>query len=154
MSQFKNVKSGLHIIISLGIAVFVLSGYANAQPGDAAPMVTLEKSTYASGENIVVNFSNGPGNKGDWIAVYAKGVVPGSGIFTELWYYSNGKREAGENGASEGTVVFDSASDNPENTEVDWPLADGIYDVYFMCCEEYDVLAGPVALTIDSAGGG
>ena len=51
-------------------------------------------------------------------------------------------------------MVFDSASDNPENTEVDWPLADGIYDVYFMCCEEYDVLAGPVALTIDSAGGG
>jgi hypothetical protein len=71
-----------------------------------------------------------------------------------LWYYSNGKREAGGNGASEGTVVFDSASDNPENTEVDWPLADGMYDVYFMCCGEYDVLAGPVALTIDSAGGG
>jgi len=154
MSQFKNTNSGLGVIISLGIVAFVLSAYAADQPGDAAPTVTLEKSAYASGENIVVNFSNGPGNKGDWIAVYAKGVVPGSGIFTELWYYSNGKREAGENGASDGTVVFDSASDNPENTEVDWPLDDGIYDVYFMCCEEYDVLAGPVALTIDSADGG
>ncbi len=154
MFQIRLAKSGLVFVISFGVAIGMLSAYATAQLGDAAPTVTLEKSTYGSGENIVVNFSNGPGNKGDWIAVYAKGVVPGSGIFTELWYYSNGKREAGENGASEGTVVFDSASDNPENTEVDWPLADGIYDVYFMCCEEYDVLAGPVALTIDSAGEG
>lgn len=153
MFQIRLAKSGLVFAISFGVAIGMLSAYASDQLGDAAPTVTLEKSTYASGENIVVNFSNGPGNKGDWIAVYAKGVVPGSGIFTELWYYSNGKREAGDNGASEGTVVLDSASDNPENEEVDWPLADGIYDVYFICCEDYDVLAGPVKLEIASDGG-
>ena len=61
-------------------------------------------------------------------------------------------REAGEEGASNGTVVLDSASDNPDSTEDDWPLADGTYDVYFVCCENYDVLAGPVKLEIASDG--
>jgi hypothetical protein len=57
-----------------------------------------------------------------------KSKVKKAGIFPGL--FVNGKREAGETSASDGTMVLDSASDNPENTEVDWPLADGIYDVY------------------------
>ena len=58
---------------------------------------------------------------------------------------------------------MDSASDNPENWEVDWPLADGDYDVYLLCCDDYvrpgaqlssyyGVLAGPLNITIDSGG--
>ena len=152
MFQFRLAKSGFVFVIGFGVAIGMLSAYASDQHQDAAPAVSVGKPTYASGENIVVNFSNGPGNKGDWVAVYAKGVVPGSGIFTELWYYTNGKRVAGESGASDGSLVLDSASDNPENEEVDWPLADGDYDVYFICCEDYDVLAGPVNLKIESAG--
>jgi hypothetical protein len=148
MFQIRIAKSALVFVIS--VAIGMLSACSSDQPGDEAPTVTLEKSTYASGENIVVNFSNGPGNKEDWVAVYAKGVVPGSGIFTELWYFSNGKRVAGESGASDGSLVLDSASDNPENEEVDWPLADGDYEVYFLCCDDYDVLAGPVKLKIGS----
>ena len=150
MFQIRIAISALVFVIS--VAIGMLSACSSDQPGDEAPTVTLEKSTYASGENIVVNFSNGPGNKEDWIAVYAEGVVPGSGIFTELWYFSNGKRDAGESGATEGTVVLDSASDNPENEEVDWPMVDGIYDVYFLCCDAYDILAGPVKLEIASDG--
>jgi hypothetical protein len=34
------------------------------------PSVALAKSTYAPGEDIVVNFSNGPGNRDDWIGIY------------------------------------------------------------------------------------
>ena len=152
MSRVRNSKFGFASFISVGAAMFMFAAYAIAAHHESEPAIALEKSTYAPGENIVVNFSNGPGNKGDWIAVYAEGVVPGSGIFTELWYYSNGKREAGEEGASNGTVVLDSASDNPDSVEDDWPLADGTYDVYFVCCENYDVLAGPVKLEIASDG--
>jgi len=150
MFRIKNSRFDFTFFIGAGVAIFMFVAFASAEHHEAEPSVALEKSTYAPGENIVVNFSNGPGNKGDWIAVYAEGVVPGSGIFTELWYYTNGKREAGETGDSDGTMVLDSASDNPENTKVDWPLADGTYDVYFMCCEEYEVLAGPVKLEISS----
>ena len=150
MSRHTNSKFGFSFLSGIGLGLLMLAAYAVAQHHEE-PSIALEKSTYAAGEDIVVHYSNGPGNKGDWIAVYTEGVVPGSGIFTELWYYANGEREAGEDGASNGTMILDSESDNPENTEVDWPLADGTYDVYFMCCEEYDVLAGPVKLEI--AGG-
>jgi hypothetical protein len=150
MSQLRNSKFGFTFITCVGAASFMLAAFAIAEHHGEEPAIALEKSTYAPGEDIVVNYSNGPGNKSDWIAVYAEGVVPGSGIFTELWYFANGKREAGETGASDGTMVLDSASDNPENTEVDWPLADGIYDVYFLCCDDYGVLAGPVKLEIAS----
>ncbi len=85
-------------------------------------------------------FPTGRANKEDWIAVYAKGVVPGSGIFTELWYFSNGKRVAGESGASDGSLVLDRRFRQSGKREVDWPLADGDYDVYFLCCDDYDVL--------------
>jgi len=153
MSRVRISRFGFNFLVTFVTASLMLTAYATAELHDAESSIALEKSSYAPGENIVVNYSNGPGNKGDWIAVYLEGVVPGSGIFTELWYYANGKREAGETGASDGTMVLDSASDNPENTEVDWPLAEGTYDVYFMCCEEYDVLAGPVKLDISSDGG-
>ena len=153
MSIFSRSESGFIVSLSGAVAILMLAAIASAGHHEGEPSVSLEKSTYAPGENIVVNYANGPANKGDWIAVYAEGVVPGSGIFTELWYYANGKREAGEDGASDGTMVLDRDSDNPENTEVDWPLADGTYDVYFMCCEEYDILAGPVKLVISSDSG-
>ena len=51
-------------------------------------------------------------------------------------------------------MVLDSASDNTESTTVDWPLAEGDYDVYFFCCSHNDVLAGPVDLKIESESGG
>ncbi len=60
---------------------------------------------------------------------------------------------AGKKSVSDGSVVFDSASDNAESTTVDWPLAEGDYDVYFFCCFDNDVLAGPVEFTIDSGDG-
>ena len=154
MSIVRNSKFSLCVVFSVGAAIFMLAAYAAADHHGEPPAVSLGKPIYSTGENIVVNFSNGPGNKDDWIAVYAKDVVPGSGIFTELWYFANGKREASEIGVSNGSLVLDSASDNPDDPEVDWPLADGDYDVYFLCCDGYDVLAGPVNFKIESADGG
>jgi hypothetical protein len=122
------------------------------QQKDAGPTLAVDKSTYASGENIVVTFTGGPGNKYDWIAVYDDGVIPASGIFARLWYYTGGTHDTGTPGANDASVVMDSASDNPENWEVDWPLADGDYDVYLLCCDVYGVVAGPLNITIDSGG--
>jgi hypothetical protein len=130
---------------------------------DAGPRLAVDKSTYASGENIVVTYTGGPGNKYDWVAVYDDGVIPSSGIFARLWYYTDGTQDTGTPGAHDASVVMDSASENPENWEVDWPLADGDYDVYLLCCDDYvppgaqlpshyGVLAGPLNITIGSGG--
>jgi len=50
-------------------------------------------------------------------------------------------------------MVLDSAADNLESTTVDWPLAEGDYDVYFFYCFHNDVLSDPVKLHIASDGG-
>ena len=151
-TRITSVQSGVCFLGCLGIAVCMLSSCATVHHRHAVPSVSVEKSTYAPGENIVVNFSNGPGNRYDWIAIYNDGVKPGSGIFTRCWYYTDGTHDTGKRGVRDGSVVFDSASDNPENTERDWPLADGDYDIYLLCCDDYGILAGPVEFTIDSGG--
>jgi len=122
------------------------------QHRDPGTTLAVDKSIYAPGENIVVTFTGGPGNKHDWVAVYDDGVIPASGIFARLWYYTDGTQDTGTAGANDASVVMDSASDNPENWEVDWPLPDGDYDVYLLCCDAYGVLAGPLNITIDSGG--
>ncbi len=133
----------------------MLAGCGNVDGRQPAPTVNVEKQSYAPGEDIKVSFSNGPGNKDDWIGVYNAGEGPG-GVATRT--LALGRRhprdaDAAEKSVSDGSVVFDSASDNEETPDVvDWPLAEGDYDVYFFCCYENDVLAGPVKFTIDSGG--
>jgi hypothetical protein len=48
----------------------MLAAFAIAEHHESEPSVALAKSTYAPGEDIVVNFSNGPGNRDDWIGIY------------------------------------------------------------------------------------
>ncbi len=147
-NRIKNVQSHLYFLISFGIAVCMLSGCAADPHHHLVPSVSIEKPTFAPGENIPVSISNGPGNKYDWIAIYKHGVKPGSGIFTECFYFTDGTNDGGTSGITDATVVFDSSSDNPENTEVDWPLAEGKYDIYFLCCDHYGILAGPIEFKI------
>jgi len=48
----------------------MLATFAIAEHHESEPSVASAKSTYAPGEDIVVNFSNGPGNRDDWIGIY------------------------------------------------------------------------------------
>jgi hypothetical protein len=134
----------------------MLAGCDAVQNNHTAPTVNVEKQSYAPGEDIKVSFSNGPGNKDDWIGVYNAGERPG-GVAVRLWLWADGTHvlaEVGEKSVRDGSVVFDIVSDNEETPDVvDWPLAEGDYDVYFFCCYENDVLAGPVKFTIDSGDG-
>jgi hypothetical protein len=152
LTCIKGVQTGLCFLVCIGMTVGLLAACNTDHHGYTVPSVSVEKSSFSPGEDILVNFSNGPGNKNDWIAIYNDGVKPGSGIFTRLWLFTDSTQDTGESGISDGSLVFDSASDNPENTQQDWPLAEGDYDVYLLCCDDYGVLAGPVEFTIDSAG--
>lgn len=122
------------------------------QHQDPGVTLAVDKSTYAPGEDIVVTFTGGPGNRYDWVAVYDDGVVPASGIYARLWSYTDGTQKAETAGPKDATVTMGGGSDNPENWEVDWPLPDGDYDVYLLCCDVYGVLAGPLNITVDSGG--
>jgi hypothetical protein len=69
MSRTKNSKYGFTTLISVAASIFMLSAYAIAEHHEAGePSIALEKPTYAPGEDIVVNYANGPGNKSDVLA--------------------------------------------------------------------------------------
>ena len=59
--------------------------------------LTVDKSTYAPGENIVASFTSGPGNSDDWICIYDSGFIPRDFFFGELgphnWIYAGGSKK-------------------------------------------------------------
>jgi len=148
--QISNVRSHSGFLASSIIVIGIIAGCTSEHHSHLVPSVSTEKHVYAPGEDIQINFSNAPGDQYDWIAIYKDGVKPGSGIFTTLFLFTDGTNPGGTSGITEGTLMFGSASDNPENTTVDWPLAEGDYDVYLLCCDDYGLLAGPAEFTVRS----
>jgi endonuclease/exonuclease/phosphatase (EEP) superfamily protein YafD len=119
-------------------------GDCGGGPGD--PTLSLDKSTYASGEAIVATFGNGPGNIADWIGIYEDGVIPDGDPAATCWYYVDGTQQAGPTAPTDGSVTFDTGA-GPT-----WPLPEGDYDVFFLENDGYGILAGPVDLTISDGG--
>ena len=54
----------------------------------------------------------------------------------------NRQRTNGRSGPTSGQVVFDN------HAAPVWPLPEGNYQAYFLCCDGYTILAGPIALSI------
>ena len=54
------------------ISIF-LFGLAHVSAQELAP----SKSTYKPGEDVVISFSDGPGNAKDWVGIYKEGQTPG-----------------------------------------------------------------------------
>ncbi len=52
------------------------------------PAIILDKKNYHVGENISINYQNGPGNTTDWVGIYKIGDTPGS-VNSTLWSYVN-----------------------------------------------------------------
>jgi len=148
--RINNARYTSGFLACFGLGIFMLSGCSSEQHSHLTPSVSTEKHVYAPGEEIQIKFSNAPGHQYDWIAIYSDGVKPGSGIFTELFLFTDGTNPGGTSGITDGTLMFGSAADNPENTTVDWPLPEGDYDVYLFCCDDYGVLAGPAEFTVSS----
>lgn len=69
-----------------------------------APALITDHSAYFPGEDIVVAFQNGPGNRRDWIGIYPEGVQPGT-VGSTRWYYVDGT-QTGATGFREGSVTF------------------------------------------------
>jgi hypothetical protein len=114
--------------------------------GKDLPLATLalNRRSYSSGEPILAEFANGPGNAADWIGLYPAGATPGDPTSPAwAWFYtSNTQTVRGRSGPSQGAVLF-GASSAPV-----WPLPQGKYSAYFFCCDGYTILAGPVAFKV------
>jgi len=62
--------------------------------------LSLAGSTFNHGEQIVVSYSNGPGNEKDWIGIYQAGQKPGADSPSQLWDYVDAAHP------SDGSVSF------------------------------------------------
>lgn len=76
-------------------------------------------SVYNQGELLQFTYSGGTASNFDWIGIYEDGETPGASS-SIIWEYTSG---------SDGTLTFSDI------------LSPGVYDVYFLCCDGYDILA-------------
>ncbi|MEO8106145.1 MAG: endonuclease/exonuclease/phosphatase family protein [Actinomycetes bacterium] len=83
-----------------------------------SPQLATDRTTYAVGDPVTVSWSWSPGNRADWVAVYARGADPSHAkLFVQT-----------VTGATiEGCVTFDQVL-RPKK----WPLAAGKYTVHLL----------------------
>ncbi len=93
-----------------------------------APRLRNYRRTYLTGEAITLSFTNGPGNKLDWIGLYKFGQTPGGPSSIDYRYVGGTKN--GTTALTDGTVTFDSGLSAP-----------GQYIAFFLENDGYTVLA-------------
>lgn len=128
INQFdKGLPIAARVFIRSAAALLLLAlvSISQAQPPAAT---TTDKTKYAAGESITVNFSHGPGNTKDWVGVYPAGVTPGT-VSSTIWDYVDGTQD-GTIGKTDGSITFASGLS-----------ANGDYVAYFFENDGYTVLA-------------
>ncbi len=99
-------------------------------PGWAAlgQEVSTDYNTYDPGEEIIVTFSNGPGNPKDWVGLYKQDMVAGE-AGSLAWFYVNGTETSGE-GLTDGELTFPAGMTD-----------EGYYEARFFENDGYTLLA-------------
>ena len=93
--------------------------------------VSTDFSNYAAEEEIIVTFSDGPGNPKDWVGLYKQEMVAGEDS-SLAWAYVDGT-ETGTEGLTEGELTF-----------ADGMTDEGIYEARFFEDNGYTLLAKAV----------
>ena len=90
------------------------------------PTLTSAKKSYAKGESIAISWTNAPGNRWDWIGIYAAGGDPLVDSYLEYIYTKT-------------TIAASGTID--EAAEGDWPLPPGKYEAHYLIDDGYVSLA-------------
>jgi len=90
--------------------------------------LSTDVNNYAENEEIIVTFSDGPGNPKDWIGLYKSEMVAGEDS-SLAWLYVNGSETSGE-GLTDGELFFS-----------DGLIEEGVYEARFFENDSYTLLA-------------
>jgi len=101
------------------------------------PAVLTTHDAYAVGEDIAIQFRNGPGNIKDWVGIYPLDVAPGGPASTR-WFYVDGTG-SGQTGVKEGLLTFPSGLDFA-----------GDWKAYFLLNDGYEILAETSFKVVDA----
>ena len=99
--------------------------------GCQGPRLTLSKTSYASGEPIVLTFANGPGHYKDWLGIYPRTTLSPMAR-PDNWAYVSGTQGASA-ALTQGTVSLDASTGA-------WPLAAGSYTAYYFADDVFETL--------------
>ena len=90
--------------------------------------IVTDVNNYSENEEIIITFSDGPGNPKDWVGIYKPEMVAGEDS-SLAWLYVNGSEVSGE-GAVDGELVF-----------FEGLVEEGIYEARFFENDSYTLLA-------------
>ena len=108
----------LALMVLIGVQNFLIFGQE----------LSTDVSNYAESEEIIITFSDGPGNPKDWVGIYKFDMVAGEAS-SLAWLYVNGSETSGE-GLTDGDLVFS-----------DGLIEEGIYEARFFEDDSYTILA-------------
>lgn len=128
----KGLRIALCILVLLSnfLSFGISSAIAATGTSGTIPSITTNKTTYLIGEDITVNFNNGPGNATDWIGVYNSTDTPGVQSST-IWSYVKG---------STGSVTFKGGLSGA-----------GSFKVYFLASDGYTKICNELTITVKNS---
>jgi len=104
--------------------------------------VSTDRRTYAPGEPIEVDWSDGPANRWDWLGVYrASAADPRSDDYL-IWAYTGLHASGTVPPRTEGSVTL-----GPDAQGAPWPLPPGQYIVHYLLADQYNS-AGSARFTV------
>jgi endonuclease/exonuclease/phosphatase family metal-dependent hydrolase len=112
------------------------------RPARAQVRLTTDRSTYDVGEPVRVRWTDGPGNRWDWIGVYRADAADPAKDDYLVWGYTGGHDAGALPPSVDGALVLDrDAQGRP------WPLPPGRYVVRYLLTDQY-VSAGAARFTV------
>ncbi|MFJ3406002.1 endonuclease/exonuclease/phosphatase family protein [Promicromonospora sp. NPDC090134] len=128
---------GLLATVAVGATIAALAtapAAAAAEPG-----LTLDRSAIAADESVSITFDAGDAvHERNWIGIYRDGATPGGPASLDWRYVPEAAGTVGWSPADRDGWTHNAAS-----------VGAGEYDVYLLEDDGYDVLAGPVDLTVE-----
>jgi hypothetical protein len=125
-----------------GSGAVVASNELHVRPADARVELTTDAATYAEGAPVTVRWTDGPGNRWDWVGVYRAGAADPAVDSYLLWGYTGGHDAGALPPSTEGELVL-----GRDHQGRPWPLPPGRYVVHYLLTDQY-VSAGRATFTV------
>jgi hypothetical protein len=98
---------------------------------DAQIQLTTDRSVYEIDQPIVVNWTDGPATRWDWIGIYDAEAADTEVDYYLLWTYTDLHESGTVPPSTSGSVSMDDDAVGP------WPLEPGEYVVHYLAMDQY-----------------
>ncbi len=124
---------GTHVITLVDASGATLAtNELTVRPRDAEVRLDTDAPAYAVGEPITVRWTDGPGNRWDWIGVYRAAAADPEQDDYLVWGYTGGHDAGALPPTTKGELVI-----GRDHQGRPWPLPPGRYVVHYLLTDQY-----------------